>query len=151
MSFQVIKWQTDVNCSDRLEPIVEADEPKYGEWEHKITLEGEKTGHFGFTLHPDGIVFFGVWYDEARFRPGHGGHWSSREGVLFNLTGIRAIPACNVKSGYRMAESATVEALKPFIPEGFEIRASQHGSETWFGVYRQESKGDWPYGPYEIL
>jgi len=40
-------------------------------------------GHIAWGDLPEvGTVKFGIWYDSSSERPGHGGYWSSRAGVI---------------------------------------------------------------------
>lgn len=105
--------------------------------EHALKLTGEPgTIHWG--MNDDGVVSFGLWYDDPDMRPGHGGYWSSRAGVVGPLIGCDMVPvAINNYSAHM-----TVPALEKLLPDGYVIvqRSSFDDDEFWFEV--QKTKED---------
>lgn len=71
--------------------------------------------HWGENEH--GIVCFGLWYDDPKKRPGHGGFWSSREGVVGPIIGKQLVHvAVN-----RMAVSMEKSRLEAILPEQYHL------------------------------
>lgn len=73
--------------------------------------EDGTAGLLNYGVSEDGVVSFGIWYEEERRRPGHGGYWSSRAGVVAPLIGV---PMVDVVIN-RTARHLTVPAMEALL------------------------------------
>jgi hypothetical protein len=100
-----------------------------------ITLSPGESIHWGKNEH--GIVNFGLWYDDPKKRPGHGGFWSSRASVVGPLIGKRLVHvAIN-----NFATCMTYEAVEKILPEEYHIVEGSYGSrssETPYYIQRMD-------------
>jgi hypothetical protein len=94
-----------------------------------------------------GVVNFGLWCDDEKKRPGHGGYWSSRESIVGPLIGKRLVHVA-INS---IAASMTVEALEAIIPDDYLIvsidgRGEKGKTETTYVIQREDGKNtETPY------
>lgn len=112
-----------------------------------ITMSPGQHMHVGENEH--GIVNFGLWYDNERKRPGHGGFWSSRESIVGPLIGKRLVAvAIN-----RIAVSMTVESLEKLLPDEYHIEEREtkngKGTEVVYAVQRKD--GSHQVTPYREI
>ncbi len=78
MNISVIRFEYFNECQNVYIDAVGDDLiPKF---ENTIPVEEGGTIHWGVNEH--GIVNFGLWRDDPKKRPEHGGMWSSRAGVV---------------------------------------------------------------------
>lgn len=53
---------------------------------------GIRDGTLRLTIHVHKLLFFysfGIYYDDRKYRPGHGGEWSSNPGYIYQVTGLK--------------------------------------------------------------
>lgn len=108
--------------------------PKF---DNVIELGPGKRMYWGENEH--GILNFGLWYDDPKLRPGHGGMWSSRESLVGPLIGKRLVSvAIN-----NFATSMTVEALEKILPDEYQIveETFTYKSHTEICYYIQRKDG----------
>ncbi|MGG1618275.1 hypothetical protein [Paenibacillus sp. NRS-1781] len=103
--------------------------PKF---ENTIPVEEGGTIHWGVNEH--GIVNFGLWKDDPKKRPGHGGMWSSRAGVVGPLIDRKMVEVGINGS----AAHITVEVLEKILPDEYEIRERDSYGETVYEVQRKD-------------
>jgi hypothetical protein len=111
--------------------------------EEKVVVDREKcmlmhdedgaTGLLHYGISEDGVVSFGIWYEEERRRPGHGGYWSSRAGVVAPLIGVPMVDVVINRTAMHMTVPA-VEAL-----------LAAHGLDSDYCVAERNSYGETVY------
>ena len=93
-----------------------------------------------------GVVNFGLWYDEVKKRPGHGGFWSSREAIVGPMIGKRLVHV----SINRVSSSMTHAAVEALLPDEYfiEPRESSHKEkgkvviETTYHIKRKDGNNE---------
>jgi hypothetical protein len=87
--------------------------------------------HYGIDT-DTGLVSFGIWMHDEDERPGHGGYWSSRAGVVGPKLGLQLV---NIAIN-RMSVHITVDALEEILRQQglackYEVRSHYDGEFTY--------------------
>jgi hypothetical protein len=148
---ELIELRKGLYCYEPyLEPVVTG-LSRYREFDHRMAIRGDENLHgihsggtFQWFADDDGHIGFGIWYDNPRRRPGHGGYWSSRPSVLFAYTGIRVIPCLVLQdrkntigySGHLNLDHPDVLAmLTAAIPDTHELVTLHHDEQAEVSFY----------------
>ncbi|KJD42557.1 hypothetical protein [Paenibacillus terrae] len=135
MNIAWIRFEYFNGCQNVYIGVVGGDEylnsliPKF---ENTISVEEGETIHWGENEH--GVVNFGLWNDNPDKRPGHGGMWSSRAGVVGPLIDRKMVDV-GING---IATHITVEALEKLLPDDYEIRERDSYGETVYEVHRKD-------------
>lgn len=93
-------------------------------------IDLNKTTHLHYGINEHGIVNFGLWRDEEHKRPGHGGFWSSREGVVGPLIGEELVHVGINGYGVSMIK----HRLEEILPEEYYIESKKSGNEIYYEI-----------------
>lgn len=105
----------------------------------------DEDGHVGevqYGISDAGVVAFGIWYEDKQQRPGHGGLWSSRAGVVSPMLDL---PMVSVSIN-RMATHVTVPAMEAMLEaqgmgSAYNVLESYSGGETTYEVVAVPTTG----------